>query len=167
MDGGSAIHAGAGTFTLAGNVNVSPLGGTFHGANGAIDLTANLAGELAAGASFRLFDAPNYSGAFANLSLPPLNGNLIWQFTPTNGTLAVVSTVATTPTNIVAAVVGNTLELSWPPEHTGWTLEAQTNAPGTGLSEVWFAVPDSQLTNRVIITIDPATGSVFYRLRLP
>jgi autotransporter-associated beta strand protein len=130
-------------------------------------VVTNLAGTLAAGDSFRLFDAPNYSGAFANLNLPPLDGNLIWQFTPTNGTLAVVSTVATTPTNIVAVVIGNTLELSWPDEHTGWILQAQTNAAGAGLGANWFNVADSAPTNRVFLTIDPAHGSVFYRLELP
>ena len=35
------------------------------------------------------------------------------------------------------------------------------------MSSNWFTVPDSTTTNRVIMTIDPANGAVFYRLVYP
>lgn len=75
------------------------------------------------------------------------------------------SAVNTNPTNIVASVVGNQLLLSWPSDHTGWTLQAQTNNLSTGLGGNWVDVPNSASTNQVLTPINPANGSVFYRLR--
>jgi len=127
----------------------------------------NLAGIPVVGDNFKLFNAASYSGSFAGFNLPSLSSGLMWQFIPTNGTLSIVSTVAMTPTNITAVLVGNSLELSWPPPHTGWTLEVQTNVLSAGLGTNWFDVPNSALTNRIVIPIDPANGSVFYRLAAP
>jgi hypothetical protein len=75
-----------------------------------------------------------------------------------------VITVNTNPTNIVASVSGNQLTLSWPADHTGWTLQAQTNKLSTGLGTNWVNVPDSTSTNQVIVPIVSTNGSVFYRL---
>jgi len=130
-------------------------------------LVTNLAGIPVVGDNFKLFNAASYSGSFAGFNLPSLSSGLMWQFIPTNGTLSIVSTVAMTPTNITAVLVGNSLELSWPPPHTGWTLEVQTNVLSAGLGTNWFDVPNSALTNRIVIPIDPANGSVFYRLAAP
>ncbi|HEY1790767.1 MAG TPA: autotransporter-associated beta strand repeat-containing protein, partial [Verrucomicrobiae bacterium] len=68
------------------------------------------------------------------------------------------------PTNILASVSGNVLSLSWPTDHTGWTLQAQTNTVSTGLSNDWSNVAGSTSTNMVNMTINPANGVVFYRL---
>ena len=43
----------------------------------------------------------------------------------------------------------------------------QTNGPGVGVGTNWATVPGSTVTNRVVVPIDPANGSVFYRLALP
>lgn len=59
------------------------------------------------------------------------------------------------------------LQLAWPQDHTGWVLQAQTNAPGTGLGTDWFTLPDSDLTNQMALPFDPAQGSVFFRLVSP
>ena len=76
--------------------------------------------------------------------------------------------VAMNPTNITAVVIGgNTLEMSWPEDHTGWILQGQTNAIGVGLTTTWYNVPDTSTTNRVFIPLDPANGSAFYRLVSP
>ena len=75
------------------------------------------------------------------------------------------SSVNTNPTNITFAVIGNTLDLSWPADHTGWTL--QTNSVGLGATNAWFPYPGSAATNHVILTIDPASVNVFYRLVYP
>jgi hypothetical protein len=80
-------------------------------------------------------------------------------------TLVVGGGVNTTPTNIVTSVSGNQLTLTWPADHTGWTLQVQTNSINTGLSDNWHDVPGSTAINQVIITIDPANPTVFYRLK--
>jgi hypothetical protein len=65
----------------------------------------------------------------------------------------------------VASVSGNALTLSWPADHTGWTLEVQTNDPFTGLSTNWVPVVNSTATNTVNITVDSSQPAVFYRLK--
>ncbi|NOS69681.1 MAG: glucose dehydrogenase [Verrucomicrobia bacterium] len=64
-----------------------------------------------------------------------------------------------------AQVSGNLLDISWP--NAGGRLETQTNSPGVGLGPNWVTVPGSTTTNRIIVPIDQANGSVFYRLVLP
>lgn len=78
-----------------------------------------------------------------------------------------VQTIATNPTNITAVVNGNQYDLSWPATHTGWKLQAQTNSLSVGLSGTWFDVAGSTTTNHVIMPINPANGSVFFRLLKP
>jgi hypothetical protein len=79
------------------------------------------------------------------------------------GTLAV--TLASCPTNLTASVSGANLTLAWPLTHLGWTLQAQTNACATGLGPHWVDVANSSTTNQITAPINPANGSVFYRLR--
>jgi hypothetical protein len=67
-------------------------------------------------------------------------------------------------------VSGNNLNLSWPPDHTGWRLLVQTNSLSNGLNEnsnAWFTVPGSASVNSENITMDPKQGTVFYRLVYP
>jgi len=52
-------------------------------------------------------------------------------------------------------------------DHTGWTLQVQTNSLSTGVSTNWVNVPDSETINQVAWPIDTANGSVFFRLILP
>jgi len=80
------------------------------------------------------------------------------------------SIVNTTPTNIVATVSGTNLTLSWPADHTGWRLLTQTNNLAHGISRNtndWGTVANSASTNLVIIPIDPAKPTEFYRLIYP
>ncbi|MGH7980115.1 MAG: LamG-like jellyroll fold domain-containing protein, partial [Limisphaerales bacterium] len=76
-------------------------------------------------------------------------------------------TVNTNPTNIVFSVVNNQLNLSWPADHTGWQLQAQTNNLSVGISTNWVNVSGTTSTNKVIIPINLTNGSVFYRLVYP
>jgi autotransporter-associated beta strand protein len=131
-------------------------------------IVTNRNGTLAAGASFKLFSSVSYGGAFTSLTLPTLAGNLYWtNKLAVDGTIAVVSAVNTAPTNITVAVNGNILQLSWPADHTGWRLEAQTNQIVAGLSTNWFSLAGSSATNRMDLPMDPANGSVFFRLTFP
>jgi autotransporter-associated beta strand protein/T5SS/PEP-CTERM-associated repeat protein len=134
-------------------------------------VVTNTGMNLVAGDTFKLFQATGYSGAFTLLSATPgqvvtwNTGNLT-----VNGTITVANAVPTlpsTPTNIVGAVVGGNLVLSWPSDYTGWILLGQTNTIRVGLSNNWVAVSGSSATNRVVIPIDTANGSCFFRLVHP
>jgi hypothetical protein len=74
------------------------------------------------------------------------------------------NSVSLVPTNIVSEVVGNQLQLSWPTDHIGWTLQIQTNSLSNGLGTNWVDVGGSAATNEVLVPINPANGSVFLRL---
>ena len=121
--------------------------------------------------SFKLFDATSYAGAFTTIEPPVPVWGLAWDTSTlaSDGTLRIAPGPDTNPTNITTAVVGGgaTLQLSWPAGHTGWALEAQTNAPGAGIGTNWTTVPGSRATNQLFVPIDPANGSVFYRLVYP
>jgi hypothetical protein len=46
-------------------------------------------------------------------------------------------------------------------------LQVQTNALNVGISNNWTTVANSTLTNQVIVPLNPANPTVFYRLTLP
>jgi hypothetical protein len=107
----------------------------------------------------------------ANLSVPgsSLGGGQL-ELTVTNafGTnitlVTLVSPINSNPTNIVTSVTNNSLYLTWPVDHTGWQLQAQTNSVTVGLSNNWVNVVGSTATNRIVVPVNPANGTVFYRL---
>jgi autotransporter-associated beta strand protein len=131
-------------------------------------LKLDLSGEpLAGGDTIKLFNATTYAGGFASIVPATPGTGLTWDTStlPTSGTLGVVATVTvnTTPTNIVGVVSGTNLTLTWPADHTGWRLQAQTNGLGTN----WFDVSGANATNQVVIPINQGNGSVFFRLVYP
>lgn len=136
-------------------------------------LQLNLSGDaLAAGDTMKLFNATTYSGAFVTIVPASPGTGLVWNTSTlvTSGTLSVASAVNpvnTTPTNIVFSVTGSDLTLSWPADHTGWRLQAQTNPPHGGLGTNWFDVVGANATNQEIILINPTAGSVFFRMVYP
>lgn len=128
-------------------------------------VVTNLAGVPAAGDRFRLFEAGAVSGQFSALDLPPLPPPLRWELDLQSGLLRVMSAVATHPPLLEVQGAENELWLVWPESHTGWRLEAKTNAPL--LEGPWAPVPGSDRTNRVLIRPDPAVTNAFYRLVWP
>lgn len=78
--------------------------------------------------------------------------------------VSLVSPINPSPTNIVATVTNSTLYLTWPMDHTGWQLQAQTNSLGVGLGTNWANYNPSTGTNQVAIPINLTNGAVFYRL---
>ncbi|HTV41028.1 MAG TPA: LamG-like jellyroll fold domain-containing protein [Candidatus Sulfotelmatobacter sp.] len=70
------------------------------------------------------------------------------------------------PTNITASYSSSSssLTLSWPANHTGWTLQAQTNGLSVGISTNWVNVSGSAGANQVVIPVNMTNGTVFYRL---
>ena len=127
----------------------------------------NLGPVPAAGDSFTLFSQP-VSGLFGGLILPSLPSGLGWtNRLAMDGSIAVVSLINPNPTNITVRVSGGDLILQWPADHTGWTLQAQTNALNEGLNTNWSSVAGSALVNSVTNPISPVNGAVFYRLVYP
>jgi autotransporter-associated beta strand protein len=153
------INAGSVTCDKVIGVGTLTYGGTL--------MVTNTGGTLASGQTYPLFSANLYAGSFNVTNLPALPSSLRWQWTPTNGTLAVVPAVNTTPTNITAVVSGGNLNLSWPADHLGWSLQSQTNSDSVGLSNNWFTVPGSSSTTSMSIPIDSSKGAVFFRMVYP
>ena len=71
------------------------------------------------------------------------------------------------PTNLVAQVSSDQLQLSWPQDHLGWHLQIQTNSLNAGLGTNWVNVPNSSTTNQIFIPINSTNGTVFLRLVYP
>ena len=96
----------------------------------------------------------------------------VFNYTMSTSQLQQLYTAATTvpvivnpnPTNIVFSVTNNQLYLSWPANHTGWQLQAQTNKTSVGISTNWANYNPSTSTNRVVIPINLTNGTVFFRL---
>ena len=134
----------------------------------------NLASDLHTGDTFKLFSVP-VTGSFAITNLPVTTGDGFITYVWTNklaidGTIQVlvgVPNVNTNPTNITSVVNGSNLELSWPADHTGWRLQAQTNSLADGLGTNWVAIPGTATVNTYTNTINPANGTVFYRMVYP
>lgn len=80
---------------------------------------------------------------------------------------AALSPASIISTNLNYNLSGNALQLSWPPSHLGWRLEAQTNSIGAGINPIWFTVSGSTATNQMFLPIDAQGGSAFYRLAYP
>lgn len=78
-----------------------------------------------------------------------------------------VANVNLSPTNIVFAVTNHQLYLSWPADHVGWQLQAQTDSLSAGIGAHWVNVPGSTATNQFAAPINLNNGSVFYRLTGP
>jgi fibronectin type 3 domain-containing protein len=68
---------------------------------------------------------------------------------------------------IAANVAGNQLTLSWPAENLGWFLQSQTNGLDAGLTANWMDVTGSETDTNAVITMDPVSPTVFFRLRSP
>jgi autotransporter-associated beta strand protein len=177
VNGTLAPGGGIGVLTCNNNVSLQPSSATFMELNpvlgtndqllvggalaygGTLHL-ANISGNLAGGNSFKLFDAASSSGNFSGISGSPGAG-LDWKFNPTNGVLTIYSTI---PASLAFGVTTNTLNISWPADHVGWTLQCQTNDLNTGLGTNWVSVPDSADGTQFTVPLDAGNSSVFYRL---
>lgn len=153
---------GTPTSDLITGISTANYGGTLIISNATSDAT-----PLVAGDSFTLFNAATPTGNFAGISGSPGAG-LAYSFNPASGVLSViVNNIANNPTNITFSVSGNTLSLSWPADHLGWILQTQNNPLNVGISNNWVDVPGSASVTATNITINPATPTVFFRLRNP
>ena len=71
------------------------------------------------------------------------------------------------PTSLSFSSSGNAIQLTWPADHTGWRLQAQTNSLNVGLGTNWTDIPAATSTNKIAVPIGPTNGSVFFRLIYP
>lgn len=139
--------------------------------NGGSLVVTNLGPDLVTGDVYHLFNGPVTGTGFASIVLPSTNAaNTITYQYQTNltvdGTITVLlgaSAIATNPTNITMTVSGNSMQLTWPGDHLGWTL--QTNASNLADTNAWFPFPGSTSTTNVSIPMDRTKTNVFFRLK--
>ena len=81
--------------------------------------------------------------------------------------IVVSSAVNTNPAtlNFKAVQVGNTLQLTWAPDHKGWQL--YTNSVGLSATGSWFPVPGSAAVTNETINVDSSKTNVFFQPRYP
>ncbi len=133
--------------------------------NGTLFAT-NLSGTITMSDTFHVFSPGSESGTFTNVVGTPGPG-LAWAFNATSGTLSVVQGVNLTPTNIIFSVSGGNLNMSWPADHLGWSLQVQTNSLAKGLSTNWVTVPNSSNVTSTNFPLVTTNGAVFYRMSYP
>ena len=153
------IDAAAGTNDQVLGVTTLTYGGTL--------MLTNIAGLPTVGAVYKLFTAGTYASGFTSVN--SANPGVTYDSTRLNidGTVKVLTSVNTTPISITVSNGPGGLTVSWPADHIGWTLQAQTNPISIGLSNNWTPVPGSTTVNQITIPINPANGTVFLRLVLP
>jgi autotransporter-associated beta strand protein len=130
-------------------------------------VVTNLAGTLTTSDAFKLFSSTAYAGTFAAITPAVPGPGLAWNTNTlaTDGTLRIVVGIANNPTKLSASVVaGNNLQIFWPYDHLGWTLQVQTNALNVGIRTNWVNVAGSSTTNSVTVPIGARNACVFYRL---
>jgi autotransporter-associated beta strand protein len=78
-----------------------------------------------------------------------------------------VSGPSLTPPKMTNSFSAGNLTLTWPTDHIGYRLQVQTNSLNVGLGTNWSTWAGSTATNQEIIPVNPANGSVFFRLVYP
>jgi len=142
------------------------------------NLTMNGALGIIAGGGFTngTYTLATYAGSLSG-GLPTLNTPLPSGYdyaldTSTPGQLNLdvslsVVPLATNAFSIVMLETNNQLQLSWPSDHTGWTLQIQTNSLDTGIGTNWTRLTNSVSTNQLAIPITQTNGAVFLRMVYP
>jgi autotransporter-associated beta strand protein len=165
---GAGVLYLAGTNSYTGNTVVQA--GTLQLAQAGLAATATVFVTNAAVLQLDFATTNNVAGLVTNgVALAPgvyNNVNAAPYITGT-GTLQVAAPIASNPTNITFSASGGSLSLSWPADHLGWILQAQTNSRAIGISTNWFDVPGSASVSSTNVSINPADPTVFYRLRKP
>jgi hypothetical protein len=114
--------------------------------------------------------ATNASFTFTNTGLA--NGTLYYFVVSatnsfgesTNSTQVSARPTSSASVAMNAANAAGQLQISWPTDHTGWQLQAQTNTLTSGN---WVNVPGSMQTNQMAMLLDATNGAVFFRLLRP
>ena len=134
---------------------------------------SNTGPALQLGDVFQLFPGGTSGFTTKNFVTNDVANGKIYTFTDTTASdgkitvASVTSSINRTPTNIVFSVSGSGLTLSWPADHTGWILQAQTNPANVGITTNWVTVGGSSATNQLTGQIIPSNGNVFFRMIAP
>ncbi len=139
--------------------------------NGGTLIITNSGGSaLTAGDSFKLFNAGSYSGAFANVVLPPLNSGLAWNTNALN-TSGVITVVSTPPLFGNLTVTGGnvTLNGSGGMATSNFYVLSATNLalPWSNWTRLLTNQFDNNGNFNVTNALDPDSLQSFYRLQLP
>jgi autotransporter-associated beta strand protein len=151
------------------NDSVVVLGTLTNG--GVLIVTSIGATALAAGDSFKLFNAASYGGGFGPVSLPPLVSGLAWNTNTlnTNGVISVVSTVPPMFANITVTSSNLTFNGSGGIANSNFYVLASTNLT-LPLAD-WKRVATNQFDNNgsFVFTnvLDTNATQNFYLLQLP
>lgn len=184
ISGGSATAIG--TLTVGGNLTFENGGGgyfrvnrsgsqsdkvsvtgTLSGSGAGLITVTNLGATLQVGDSFTLFNKA-VTGGSTLVVTGAVPAGLTWtNKLALDGTIQVVQSFATYPTNISYTVSGSTLTITWPATHQGWLLQAQTNNLNAGLGTNWVTIPGTGSVITTNLPIVPGNPSVFYRLKMP
>ena len=138
--------------------------------SGATLSVTNVGQRLQQGDVFQLFSSGTAGFTTYAFQTNDVAHNAVYTWTNTVGTDGKVTVgpvgyiVNPNPTNIVVSPTSTNMVLSWPADHTGWTLQSQTNSLNKGLSTNWVGVTGSTTTNKVIVPFVTANGSVFFRM---
>ncbi|HEU6447583.1 MAG TPA: autotransporter-associated beta strand repeat-containing protein [Verrucomicrobiae bacterium] len=138
--------------------------------NGGTLIVTNIsASALAAGDTFKLFNAASYKGAFSGVILPSLAGNLAWNTSSlnTNGTIVVV--MLTAPAISTVQISGNNLVFSGSGGTANWPCLILTT---TNLSGSWTPMATNHLDDAGNFSLtltnvfDAGRPQSFYKLQL-
>jgi autotransporter-associated beta strand protein len=173
--GFTAIGAGVTTLasanTYTGNTTISA--GTLELAQTTLAESSTV--SIASGATLQLDSSTTniITGLVLNgtSQVPGIYNSTTTSYITGTGSLQVVSASFNTPTSITFAISGSggsrSLSLTWPADHQGWILQAQTNSVGAGLGNNWVDVAGSAAGVSQTIPVSATTPTVFYRLRKP
>ncbi len=184
----------ANTLLTCGYMSFGPNQSTLIQNGGTILMTNIGSTPFGVGQSFKLV-GNNFGGTLFNSGLNTTNSlsvinpsvpssGLAWDLSQLiGGGVIGIKTIATTGTNLVfntaltqtistnvPPVTNNVIVvgLSWPTDHTGWTLQQQQNTLDVGLSTNWTSLTVSQFTNNMVLTNAVTTNTaVFYRMVSP
>ena len=150
--------------------------------NGGTLTVTNVGPDLVTGDVLALFNKGITGSGFTTISLPVQNlaatityvyeTNLVTAGSSPAGTIKVLtgaSAIANYSTNITATVTGGGtgITVAWPATHLGWELMLQTNTLAAGLGNNWVTNFGTASVTSTNYPINPANGSVFYKLVHP
>jgi hypothetical protein len=149
------------------NHDTVALGGTFT-AGGTLIVT-NVGGDaLAAGDTFPLFSAGNYSGAFDHIELPPLTGNLVWNTNTLTASGTISVTTLSSPVIANLAISDGDLVISGAGGVDSWPfyLLSTTNLATGNWTPVATNQFDSAGHFSVTNALSPNAPQMYFRLQL-
>ena len=138
--GGTLVNTGAGTITVT-----------------------NLGATLQVGDNFVLFPSKTVTGGSA---LVVTGAGMIWtNKLAFDGSIEVLSTIPTNPTNITISASGGQVTLSWPPSYLGWLL--QSNGVSIVNTSAWVTIPNSGTSTQFTFPVNASLTNSYFRMLKP